>query len=173
MTEYRRPCLYDPAVHDRGDFSCSEAAYGEWLRRYAGQSRRNDTAAIWVIADAEFKVVAYASLSMTGIDLAKAPAALGKRSPDPIPGLLIGRLAVDERHEGLRLGTELVKRILATAVELNQTAALRAVVVTALDDRARSWWRDRLGFVPFDPEDPENFDLHLLTKDIQATLDAL
>jgi len=110
---------------------------------------------------------------MTGIGVSEAPAALAKRAPDPIPALLIGRLAVDERHEGVGLGTELVKHILATAVELNESAALRAVVLTALNDVARRWWRDRLGFVPFDPGDAGNFDLFLLTSTIAATLEAL
>jgi GNAT superfamily N-acetyltransferase len=125
-----------------------------------------------VVADADNRVVAYATLSMTAIDLSKAPAPLRKRAPDPIPALLIGRLAVDERHEGLGIATELMKHILATAVELNDTAAFKAVVVTALNDHARSWWGDRFGFVPFDPENAANFDMYHLTKTIAATLGA-
>lgn len=173
MTEYRRPALLDPAVHDRTTFSCAEPAYGDWLRRFAGQSRRADTAATWVIANADHTVVAYATLSMTAIDLSTAPTALARRAPDPIPALLIGRLAVDQRHEGMGLGTELVKHILATAVELNRTAAFRAVVVTALNEAARRWWSGRLGFIAFDQRDPQNFDLYLTTSAIAATLQAL
>ena len=59
----------------------------------------------------------------------------------------------------------------AAAVDLNQQAACRAVVVTALDESANSWW-ERIGFHPFDPTDHNSLDLHLLT-DIQATLDSL
>ena len=149
---------------------CREAAYADWLKRYAGQNRKANTAATWVIADGQHQVVAYATLSMTAIDISTAPTALRKAAPDPIPALLIGRLAVDERHEGLGLGTELVKHILATALELNQSAAFKAVVVTALNDDARTWWHDRLGFAPFDPDNPDNFDLYLLTSTIAATL---
>jgi hypothetical protein len=43
------------------------------------------------------------------------------------------------------------------------------VVVTALSTNARSWW-ERLGFHAFDPSDPEQLDLHLLTAEIEATL---
>lgn len=173
MTEYRRPALFDPALHDRSTFSCAEPAYADWLRRFAGQSRRANTAATWVITDPDYTVVAYATLSMTAIDLSKAPAALTKQAPDPIPSLLIGRLAVDQHHEGLGLGTELVKHILATAVELNRTAAFKAVVATALNDAARRWWSERLGFVAFDPHDLQNFDLYLTTSTIAATIEAL
>ncbi len=173
LTEYRRPALLDPAVHDRSQFECAVAAYSDWLRRFAGQSRRADTAATWVIADPDYRVLAYVTLSMTAIDLSKAPATLAKRAPDPIPALLVGRLAVDERHEGLGLGTELVEHILATAVDLNDSAAFRAVVVTALNGAARRWWSKRLGFVAFDPQDPDNLDLYLMTSTIAATLDRL
>lgn len=173
MTSYHRPCLLDPDLHDRAGFACREPAYAQWLHRYAGQNRRGNTAATWVITDAARRVVAYATLSMTGIDLSAAPPAMRKAAPDPVPALLIGRLAVDQRHEGLGLGTELVKHILATAVELNRSAAFKAVVVTALDHHSRTWWRDRLGFTPFDPDADDNFDLYLLTSSILATMDSL
>jgi hypothetical protein len=62
-----------------------------------------------------------------------------------------------------------VKHILATAAELNLKAACQAVVVTALNPTAFRWW-ERFGFEPFDPENPTNLDLYLLTKDIGATL---
>lgn len=167
MTELHRPEPFDPRRHDRSRFDSGEPVLDEWLRRYAGQSRRRDTAATWMIADAEGGVVAYASLSMTGIDLSAAPEALSKGAPDPIPALLIGRLAVDRSVARLGVGTALVSHALATAVELNVSAACRAVVVTALTPAAAAWWQ-RFGFRPLDEAD--GLDLYLLTKDIEATL---
>jgi len=139
------------------------------LRRYAGQNRRRDTAATWVIADADDVVVAYASISMTGVDRSAAPSVVAKGAPDPVPALLLGRLAVDHHYAGLGIGTALALHVLATAVELNEKAACRAVVVTALSPTARTWW-ERLGFHPFDPEKPDELDLYLLTAEIDATL---
>ena len=141
----------------------------EWLRRYAGQNRRRDTAATWVVADANKVVVAYASVAMTGIDRSVAPEMLGKGAPDPVPALLLGRLAVDRRYSNLGIGTALAAHVLATAVELNEKAACRAVVVTALTPSARPWW-ERLGFHPFDPDNPDQLDLYLLTAEIDVTL---
>ena len=169
MTELRHPALLDPRRHDREQFDSGEPVLDEWLRRYAGQNRRRDTAATWVIADADDVVVAYASVAMTGIDRSAAPEVLAKGAPDPVPALLLGRLAVDRRHTSLGVGTALVAHVLATAVELNEKAACRTVVVTALNASAGTWW-ERLGFEPFDPEDPDQFDLYLLTSDIEATL---
>lgn len=122
-----------------------------------------------MIADAADVVAAYASVAMTGIDRSTAPETLGKGTPDPVPALLLGRLAVDRCYANLGIGTALTAHVLATAVGLNQKAACRAVVVTALNPNARSWWQ-RLGFHPFDSADPDQLDLYLLTAEIQATL---
>jgi GNAT superfamily N-acetyltransferase len=169
LIELHRPALLDPRRHDRNEFDSGEAVLDEWLRRYAGQNRRRDTAATWVITNADDVVVAYASVAMTGIDRSAAPEVLAKGAPDPVPALLLGRLAVDRRYSGLGIGTALVAHVLATAVELNEKAACRAVVVTALNANARTWW-ERLGFRAFDPADPDQLDLYLLTADIEATL---
>jgi GNAT superfamily N-acetyltransferase len=169
LTELRRPALLDSRRHDREGFDSGEQVLDEWLRRYAGQNRRRDTAATWVIADANDVVVAYASVAMTGIDRSSAPEALAKGAPDPVPALLLGRLAVDHRYASVGIGTSLAAHVLVTAVELNEKAACRAVVVTALADRARTWW-ERLGFHPFAPDEPDQLDLYLLTSEIDATL---
>jgi GNAT superfamily N-acetyltransferase len=169
LTELRRPALLDTRRHKRDQFDSGEPVLDEWLRRYAGQNRRRDTAATWVIADADEIVVAYASVAMTSVDRSAAPEIVAKGAPDPVPALLLGRLAVDHRYTELGIGTALVAHVLATAAELNQKAACRAVVVTALNASARTWW-ERLGFHPFDAEETDQLDLYLLTSDIQATL---
>jgi GNAT superfamily N-acetyltransferase len=179
LTELRRPAQLDARRHDREGFDSGEQVLDEWLRRYAGQNRRRDTAATWVIADADDVVVGYASVAMTGIDRAAAPDPLAKGAPDPdfrpatVDGesaaLLLGRLAVDRRWTEIGIGTSLAVHVLATAVELNEKAACRAVVVTALTRQARAWW-ERLGFHPFDPDEPDQLDLYLLTSEIEATL---
>ncbi len=169
MTELRRPTPLDPALHKRDQFDSGEPILDEWLRRYAGQNRRRDTAATWVIADTDDLIVAYASVAMTGIDRSAAPPDLVKGAPNPLPALLLGRLAVDKRYANLGIGTALTAHVLATAVELNEKAACRAVVVTAINQNARTWWQ-RLGFHPFYPDDPAELDLYLLTSEIEATL---
>lgn len=170
--QFHRPALLDLDKHHRGEFACGETPLDEWLRRYAGQNRRGNTAAVWVIADASQAVVCYATLSMTSVDRSASPNSLGKGAPRQIPALLIGRLATDTRVAGFGLGTEMVKHILATAAELNIKAACRAVVVTALNADAFRWWQ-RFGFEPFNADDAANMDLYLLTKDIAETVASL
>lgn len=161
--------LLDLDKHRRDRFTSGEPSLDEWLRRYAGQNRRGNTAAVWVIADRDYRVVCYATLSMTSVDRSASPAPLAKGALMQVPALLVGRLATDARDAGLGLGTQLVKHILATAAELNLKAACHAVVVTALDRTAFGRWQ-RFGFDTSDTDDPTNLDLYLLTKDIGATL---
>jgi GNAT superfamily N-acetyltransferase len=165
--------VLDLEKHRRDAFDCGVESLNVWLRRYAGQNRRGDTAATWVMSDIDHQVVAYASLCMSSVDLSRAPEQLRKGAPARVPVLLLGRLAVDQRHRGMGVGTTLVRHVLLTAVEVNAKAACRAVVANALDAEARSWWQ-HLGFTAFsdDARDPAHDDLYLRTRDIQATLAA-
>ena len=163
--ELRRPVPLGPE-HDRTQFSCGEAPLDDWLHRYTGQDRRNNTAATWVIADQDYRIAAYATLLMTAIDYTAAPARLRKAAPDPVPALMVGRRAVDEMFAGLGVGTAMVRHLLATAVEVNLSAACKAVVVTALHEQAQAWWL-KLGFAPFEDG---GLELYLLTADTQKTL---
>ncbi|HUA45434.1 MAG TPA: hypothetical protein VMA77_09425 [Solirubrobacteraceae bacterium] len=83
MTELQRPAPLDARCHKRDHFDNGELVLGRRLRRYAGRSRRRDTAATWVIADADDVVVAYASSAMTGIERSAAPGHARQR-PHPI-----------------------------------------------------------------------------------------
>jgi len=172
LIELRRPEVLDPARHRRDAFDSGSPQLDDWLRRFAGQSRRRDTAATWVITDIDGAVMAFAAVAMSGIDRTRAPHNLSHHPPEPVPALLLARLAVDRRVTGRGVGTSLVAHVLSTAVELNVRAACKAVVVNALDERARAWW-EQLGFTPFDPNEPGQLDLYLLTADIEKTLRSL
>lgn len=165
----RRPTQLDLDKHRRDGFRCGDEGLDRWLRNFAGQNRRRDFAATWVIADEQYAVVAYATLTMSSVDLSAAPRELAKSAPRQIPVLLLGRLAVDERYQSLGVGTTLVRYLLQTAVELNRVAACKAIVVNALNDSARTWWEGRFGCRRFS-HDPSSFHLYLLTAEIEKTL---
>lgn len=170
MTELRRPAPLE-RKHDRTRLDSGAQGLDAWLREQSGQSDRANRARTWVIADVDYRVVAYMAMSATMIDGSKAPKALQAGSLGEIPAILCGRLAVDQEYRRLGLGTTLVRLLLSKAAEVNQIAACRAVVVHALDSEARAFW-ERYGFEPF-TSDPEERDLYLLTKDIEATLSRL
>ncbi|MDR0593926.1 MAG: GNAT family N-acetyltransferase [Bifidobacteriaceae bacterium] len=158
--------------HQKGDFDSGDHSKDEWLRRHAGQGRPLDTAATWVIADQAMAVVGYVALAMTAVDASAAPESLRRQAPRAVPALLIGRLAVDRRAQGRGVGTALVAHVLATAVELREKAAFRAVLVDSADPAdpaAVSWWK-RFGFEPLTPGSTKLF---LASQDIARTLETL
>lgn len=164
--------MLDTDKHRRTDFTCGTESLDDFLHKYSGQNRKRNTAATWVIADSDYRVVSYATLSMTSIDKSACPSDLAKGAPSQVPALLVGRLATDKSMEGLGLGTQLVRFILATALDLNNTVACRAVIVNALNVDAYAWWQ-RFGFAPLDPENAASLDLYLLTSDIAKTLEQM
>jgi len=91
-----------------------------------------------VIADQDYQVAAYAGLSMTAVDHSAAPTRLRKSAPDPVPALLIGRLAVDSNFTGLGVGTTLVRHPARHRRRVEPASGLQRVVVTALHEPARS-----------------------------------
>lgn len=109
-------------------------------------------------SECNYRVAAYATLSMTTIDRSACARPLARKAPSRVPALLIGRLATDASVSGLGLGTQMVRHILSTAVGLNHSAACRAVIVNALNVEA------------CDADDPADLDLYLLPGDIEATM---
>jgi GNAT superfamily N-acetyltransferase len=149
--------------HDRSAFSCGEPALDVYLQRQASQDVRRGLARVFVAAGKTPETIAgYYSLSAASFARAELPAELAKRLPHyPVPAAVIGRLAVDRRYQGQRLGETLlldgIRRVLRASVAI----AIYAVIVDAKDERARTFY-ERYGFQPF-PTAPRRLFLPLDT----------
>lgn len=66
MTELRRPTPLDTKRHDRAGFQSGDPTLDEWLRRYAGQNRRADTAATWVTCPDPYLLTSEIEATLTG-----------------------------------------------------------------------------------------------------------
>ena len=92
-------------------------------------------------------VIAYACLSAGAIVLAEVPGALRRNMPDPLPVVVLGRLAVDRRHHGQGLGRALVADALRRSLAARRLIGARALLVHAIDEQAAAFYRS-LGFRP-------------------------
>lgn len=136
------------AAHRRDDFDCGDEALNDFLRRYARQQQERDFSRTYVVlAEDGATVAAFASVSAGQVGTASFPAGL-KLPRYPVPVLRIGRLAVDRRAQGQRLGRALVRFALNLALELAGRVGIHAVVVDAKNAAAREFY-ERLGFVAF------------------------
>lgn len=73
-------------------------------------------------------------------------------SPDPVPVMVLGRLAVDRRHQGAGLGAALLKDAMLRTVEISRAAGVRMLIVHAMDEGTAQFYK-RYGFEAF-PREP-------------------
>lgn len=128
------------ADHDRSSFSCGNAALDEWFHRYATQNQRLGNARTFVAIDGN-SVVGFVSLSASQLVRAEAPERIAKNSPQYIPGILIGRLAVDSRRQGEGIGTLLLAFALRRALDISEQLGVRIVQVHAIDEDAKKFYQ--------------------------------
>nr|WP_254798640.1 GNAT family N-acetyltransferase [Sphingobium sp. AS12] len=100
-----------------------------------------------MVVHEEGRVVGYYGLAPSAIDPAAAPRRIRTgRPPDPIPCLLIGQLAVDQREHGRGIGSALVTDALRRCLAGAEIIGGRAIVVRAIDADAERYWQS-WGFV--------------------------
>jgi len=68
--------------------------------------------------------------------------------PDPIPVMILGRLAVDVNHQNKGIGKGLVKDAVMRTLQASEIAGIRAILVHALDEEAKQFYVERCGFTP-------------------------
>ncbi len=88
-----------------------------------------------------------------------------RNQPDPLPAVLLGRLAVDRRYQGHGLGGALLKHFIVKSIEVAELIGVRVVLVHAKDSVAAAFYA-RFGF---EPSPIDDLTMMLLVKDIAAS----
>ncbi len=154
------------ARHDLSAFDCNVPALNNYLKKFALQNQRSQSARTYVATRGQ-RVVGYYTLAAASARREETPVRVAKGlAAHPVPVILLARLAVDAREKGQGLGAGLLKDALVRAVQAADIVGCRAVMVHAKDDGAKSFY-ERFGFER-SPTDP--FRLFLLMKDIKASL---
>jgi predicted N-acetyltransferase YhbS len=136
--------------HQVDRFDCGREQLDRWLRSYAGQGQRRDTARSFVVCrTGETSVVGYYTLVASQVDHGEATSDVrrGTSKHFPIPVCLIARLAVDRSEQGAGLGRSLLLDALRRADRASRSVAMRAIVVDALDEDAAAFYA-RFGLRP-------------------------
>jgi GNAT superfamily N-acetyltransferase len=131
--------------HLLDDFDCGEPALDQWLKRRAVKNQANDSSRTYVVCD-EDCVVGYYCLAAGAIGHAEAPSALRRNRPDPVPVLVLGRLAIDKAHHQKGIGTALLNDAIRRSIQASQIAGVTALLVHAISEQARRFYLSR-GFV--------------------------
>lgn len=134
------------ASHDVSGFSCGKPVLDRWLKTRALSNQEKGFTAVIVVHD-DNRVVGYYGLAPTAVLPNHLPRAIRTgQPPDPVPCLLLGQLAIDERWIGQGIGTGLVKHALQRCVAAASLIGGRALIVNAVDSEAAFFWRRR-GFI--------------------------
>jgi GNAT superfamily N-acetyltransferase len=133
------------AGHSLADFDCGESSLNDWLKRRALKNHAAGASRCFVLCSGP-NVVGYYSLSAGAISHESAPKALRRNMPDPLPVLLLGRLAIDLRYHNQGLGQALLRDAMLRAVNVAGDAGVFALLVHALSDSAKQFYLSR-GFV--------------------------
>ncbi len=138
----------DPDRHDTARFSSGVEVLDHWLRRVAPVAAAAGTAATWVLCRGR-RVVGFYALAMGSIERIRVPSRLGRGQPDPVPVLVLARLALDRQEQGTGLGGDLLLDALIRSVAGARQYGARALVVDAIDDRAAEFYGHH-GFLPLE-----------------------
>jgi len=158
-------------AHDCAAFDCGHPSLNQWL---AGRALRNQVAGAsrtYVACDSDaqgpVRVVAYYALTSGAVAAKAATGRFRRNMPDPIPVVLLARLAVDRHYQGRGLGRALLQDAARRVVSAADAIGIRGLLVHALDDAARRLYQ-HLGFDP-SPLDP--MTLMITLADLRAALD--
>ena len=140
----RAPELLSPD-HLVSAFACGEAVLDDGLKRRALANQASGASRTFVVTNDQHQVVGYYALAAGAVAHQAASRNIRRNMPDPIPVLVLARLAVDVRAQRAKLGAGLLKDALQRCLVVSQQAGVRALLVHALNDRARQFY-EHYGF---------------------------
>jgi len=133
------------AAHILDEFQCGEAVLDEWLKRRAMINQISGASRTFVVADQDSHVYGYYAMAAGAASHQLATGSVRRNMPDPVPVMVLARLAVDRRAQGIKLGASLLQDAVNRAVVVSQNAGVRALLVHALHDRAKNFY-EHYGF---------------------------
>jgi predicted N-acetyltransferase YhbS len=128
--------------HEFNVFDCGNDDLNNWLRKFARKNARDDTSRTYVVC-VDNQVVAYYCLAVGSVDHKCAPRKWRHGRPNPIPMMVLGRLAVDRDWQGKYVGSGLLKDAVKRTLEAAEIAGIHGIVVHAISDEAKRFYEER------------------------------
>ena len=136
-------------AHKRQGFDCGRPELNEWLQRIARQHQeRNISKTFVAVDDAKHdEIYGYYALTVTEVEVADLPPAAQKRLPRRVPGIRLGRLAVDLKFQDKRLGELLLMDAIDRTRQVQSHTGIIGLFVDAIDAGAAAFYL-QWGFQP-------------------------
>lgn len=133
-------------AHDIAGFDCGNETMNEWLKNRALKNQEDRSTRTFVVCADSGPVAAYYALAVGACERDDAPGSVSRRMPDPIPMMILARLAVDKTLQGRGLARQLIADAVLRTLAVAENAGVRGLLVSAIDDRAAAYY-ERLGFI--------------------------
>jgi len=130
--------------HDTCEFSCGKVVLDNWLKVQALKNQTNRGSRTFVITSGD-KVAGYYALASGAVERSNVTSNIARNMPNPIPVIILARLAVDNNFKGLSLGKALLKDALLRSLNVANEIGVKAVLVHALDSQAVKFY-EKFGF---------------------------
>ncbi len=138
-------------THDLLSFDSGEPVLDDWLRRRALHNEASGASRTYVVCVGK-TVMGYYTLAVGAVAHAEAPGRVKRNMPDPLPVMVIGRLAVDKTVQRRGIGKGLLRDAVLRTVQAAEIAGIRAILVHAISEPAKRFY-EGCGFTasPIDP----------------------
>lgn len=160
MNKVSAPTLLS-AEHKTGDFCCGVPSLDDWLKRRAYSNQVSGASRTYVVCQHE-RIAAYYCLSSGALAVSDAPGSLKRNMPDPIPMVLLGRLAVDLDWRGSGLGVAVLRDAVQRTKQAASILGIRGIIAHAISEEAKAFYQKH-GFVA-SPAQPMTLLLSLKTS---------
>jgi predicted GNAT family N-acyltransferase len=139
------------ADHYVSEFDCGNETLNDWPIKRALKNQNSGASRTFVICE-ENRVVGYYVLASGSVERMASPKSIARNMPEPIPVMVLGRLAIDLKMQGQQLGAALLKDALLRTLAVSRDVGIRAVLVHAISANARQFYQN-YGFQvsPLDP----------------------
>jgi predicted N-acetyltransferase YhbS len=156
------------AGHIVSKFGCGEEVMDIWLQKRALTASVEQTAMTFVVCRGR-TVVGYYSLAASSISHEDCPSSLRRNAPDPVPALLLARLAVHLPEQGQGLGLDLLRDAAFRALRVARNAAAKTLIVHPLNEGKAKFYK-RFGFSELSTGSNPG-SLHMPLKKLAAALE--
>lgn len=154
----------EPITHDHqlDAFESGEPVLDHWLKQRAIDNDSRGASRTFVVHNNK-KVIGYYSLATGSITTQEAPGKIRRNMPNPIPVMVLGRLAVDQAWQKHGIGKGLLKDAVLRTAKVSHDVGIRALLIHAISEPAKHFYK-RYGFIE-SPMTP--MTLMLTMKDIK------
>ena len=164
MPQFSKPEKLTPA-HEVEAFDSGQIVLDQWLKTKAVHNERGDASRTYVIYE-NHQVIGYYTLASGAVVHQEAIGRVKRNMPDPVPVIVLGRLAIDQKWQGQGLGKALLKDALLRVLQAADIIGVKAIIVHALSEEAKAFY-EKFGFSA-SPSNP--MTLMITLKDVRGNL---